>query len=328
MSDVAKAADVSKTTVSLVLNHVLEARIPDATRAHVFRVARELGYVSLPSTFNRDGSRTSVIGVLINEISAAYPINLLEDLQTAAEARNSRIVIQMTGGTPERERAALVDFRNYGVKGVIYAMSFNAMVTPAIELDMFRHVFVNCQREDGRGHAIVGDSRSGGYAAARHLIERGCRRIATITGDPWQVDTRERLQGFETALAEVNLSPFAVDPGAWNYGHARELTGRWLCETRPPDAIFCHNDFMARGALSALPGSAITCPKDILIIGYDDREVAAWPSPTLSTITLPHAEMAELALEALSGDGEIESARRFVEGELIARESTQRHTPE
>ncbi|AJY44616.1 LacI family DNA-binding transcriptional regulator [Martelella endophytica] len=324
MSDVAKAADVSKTTVSLVLNHVAEARIPDATRAHVFRTARELGYVSLPSTLNRDGERQTLHGLLINEISAAYPINLLDDLQTAAEARGAELILQMTGGSPEREREALMRFRDFGVSSVIYAMSFRAEVTPTIELDMFRHVFVNCRREDGRGTAVVTSGHRGGHAATRHLLEAGATRIAAITGDPWQVETRERQEGFTAALAEAGHAPFAVEAGAWSYGHAREIALAWLGSDTRPDAIFCHNDFMARGAVSAIQAAGLSCPGDILVAGYDDREVSAWPAPTLTTVTLPFTEMAERALECLSADGEIAEETHIVAGELIVRESTSR----
>ena len=131
MVDIARAAEVSQTTVSLVLNQVEGIRIAEDTRHRVLSVARELGYEPAPAlrAFGRAG--TKLFGVVIDEISAAYPSNMIDGLQSAAEAGATELIIQITGGREDRETAALENFARLGVCGVIYATTFTRVVQPS-----------------------------------------------------------------------------------------------------------------------------------------------------------------------------------------------------
>lgn len=322
MVDVARAANVSRTTVSLVLNGIPGVRIAEATRQRVLQVARELGYSPGPLIENLDPTRKRLFGVLINEISAAYPIDLIYGLQNWADAHGLQIVIQVTDSAADHEIAALENFARFGVEGIVYANTFTAIVSPPASLGNFRHVLLNCRREDSGGFAVLPAERHGGMLAADHLIEIGRRRIATITGDPWQLASIDRLAGYHRSLnrAGLNRGPQFERTSDWGHASGQAAARELLSLSEPPDALFCHNDIVARGAMAAAHEMGLKVPEDLAIIGYDDREFAR--DLGISSVTLPLAEMGERALAELAGDSELADKTVTVQGRLVARMST------
>ncbi|WIY53565.1 LacI family DNA-binding transcriptional regulator [Devosia sp. YIM 151766] len=322
MVDIAKAANVSRTAVSLILNGVAGVRIAEATRQRVLTVARELGYKPGPSLRDLGPDEPRLFGVLINEISSAYPIDLLYGLQSWADAQGVQILIQVSDGASDHEMAALDNFDRFGVSGVIYASTFSTIASPPQALSHFRHILLNCRREDRSGTAVLPAERHGGALAAQHLIDSGRRRIATITGDPWQFASRERLAGYHRALnkAGLNLGEAYEETSDWGHASGYAAARRLLDLPAPPDAIFCHNDIVARGAIAAAREAGLTIGDDLAIIGYDDREFAK--DLGITSITLPFAEMAERAMSEIAGTGRLADRTLSITGKLIPRAST------
>ncbi|MHA6689097.1 LacI family DNA-binding transcriptional regulator [Devosia sp. A449] len=324
MVDIARAANVSRTAVSLILNQVPGMRIAEATRQRVLQVARELGYDPGPRLEELSQENQRLFGLLINEISSAYPIDLVYGLQNWADAQGVQIIIQVTDGVLDRESAALDNFARFGVESVVYASSFSALATPPDGLHAFRHVLLNCRREDGTGLAVLPAERHGGSVATQHLLDIGCKRIATITGDPWQFASKERLAGYRRTLNKAGLNLGKAYEAASDWGHATGYhAARQLFElAEPPDAIFGQNDIIVRGILAAAQEAGLRVPQDLALVGYDDREFAK--DLQISTVTLPHAEMAERALVDLASGGELGDKTLFIAGELIERATTQK----
>jgi LacI family transcriptional regulator len=296
MVDIARAADVSRTSVSLILNQVPGVRIAEATRQRVLQVARDLGYTPGPALSALDPDRKRVYGVLINEISSAYPVDLIYGMQNWADAQGIQLLIQVSDGVADHEMAALDLFERIGVAGVVYASTFSAIVSPA--------------------------ERHGGGLAAQHLIELGRKRIATIVGDPWQFASRERLAGYHRDLNKAGLNLGAQYEEVSDWGHASGYAAamRLLSLPEPPDAIFCHNDIIARGALQAASEMGLNVPSDLAIVGYDDREFAK--DMGISSITLPYLEMAEKALSELVDGKPLSDRVLSISGRLLQRAST------
>lgn len=323
MIDVARHAQVSQTTVSLVLNNIAGVRIAEKTRQHVIDTARRLGYTPGPMLHDLDADGPSIVGVLINEISAAYPIDIVDGLHVAARGQAMQLAIFVTDGVVEREAAALRSLRRLGAGSVIYANTFTAGVHPTEELQDFRHVYVNCFRNDGGGVAVIPGERAAGFAAARYLIQTGCTRLATITGDSWHSSAQRRLSGFRRGAKSggLSLDPACVKYGDWQHRRGREAMLELLALRDPPDGVFCQNDMLGRGALSAIAESGLKAPEDIAILGFDDREFAK--DIGLSTMLLPHAAMAERAMTILSDDRRLDApATISIRCHLIPRATT------
>jgi LacI family transcriptional regulator len=306
MIDVARRAGVSQTTVSLVLNNIAGIRIAETTREHVIETARILGYSPGPLLHELEAEHVPIIGVLINEISSAYPIDIIDGLHVSARAAAMQLAVFVTDGVVEREAEALKSLRRLGVENVIYANTFTAAVHPSEDLREFRHVYVNCFRNDGSGTAVIPGERAAGFAAAQYLIHTGCRRLATITGDDWHSSAQRRLSGFRRGAKAggLSLEPAYIKHCDWGHRRGREAMMELLALPEPPDAVFCQNDMLARGALAAINEAGLRAPDDISVLGLDDREFAR--DLGLSTMLLPHAEMAERAISILTSPRQLD----------------------
>ena len=162
-------------------------------------------------------------------------------------------------------------------------------------------VLLNCYVPDHSLAAVVPGELLGGYVATLHLIRAGHRRIAHIHGQSWTDPARDRLRGYRRALAEHDIlyDPALVLPGNWEPPTGYEHTMTLMDLPDPPTAIFLSNDMMAVGAYDALKERGLRIPEDVSVVGYDDREIAQFMRPALTTVVLPHYEMGLQAAEAL-----------------------------
>lgn len=304
MSDVARAANVSQPSVSLVLNRVVGARISDATRQRVLNAAREIGY-ELPGT-RRQATRATernVIACLMDEISTSpHPVLCLDGIRDAAWEAGFLLAVHVTRSNPELEATTIETIRrDPAILGVIYTTTFTRQVTPPAALNGLATVLLNCYGNDKRLSSIVPSEVVGGFSATQYLISRGHTRIGFINGEPWMDAAADRLKGYRRALAVADI-PFDQElmrNGDWLPLSGYQLALELLLKPTRPSAIFCANDRMAAGALEAARESGLRVPEDVSIMGYDDHEVARYTHPPLSTLVLPNYEMGRRAAELL-----------------------------
>ena len=180
------------------------------------------------------------------------------------------------------------------------------------------------QQKSHRIHSVAIDDIQGGQLATQHLIAQGHRVIGYVGGPPDHAASRDRLTGYQRALAEANI-PF--DPALVLSGSGRadggEAVTQLLTRAPAPTAFFCYNDMTAIGALRALKQCGRRVPADISLVGYDDIPFASYVDPPLTTIHQPKDEMGRLAtqmlLDLLSGK---KVANVMSPGRLVVREST------
>jgi len=187
-------------------------------------------------------------------------------------------------------------------------------------------VLLNCAVRDHSLLSVVPGELLGGYAATLHLIHAGHRRIAHIHGQSWTDPSRDRLKGYRRALAEHDIlfEPALVRPGNWAPPTGYQQTQALMDLDDPPTAIFVANDMMAVGCYDALKERGLRIPEDVSVVGYDDREIAQFMRPPLTTVVLPHYEMGLQATATLI-DGLVRTEGRQpqikVECTLVDRES-------
>lgn len=303
MDDVARAAGVSRTTVSLVLNEKPGTGIPAGTRDRVRAAAAELGYRPNALAAGLRRSVTDTIG-LVSDVVATTPFagEMLRGAQEAAWAARKLITVVNTEGDPEIERAGIAEILARRMEGILYAtMYYQVIERPAIPAEI-PVVLLDARLADASLPSVVPDDHAGGRAAVAHLVDAGHRRIGMVQDEAGVPAAVERLQGYREVLAEAGI-PF--DPGLLAFGQgnagggeaaAAELLGR----PERPTAIFCFNDRMAMGAYRAARRLGLTIPGDLSVVGYDDHEViAAWVDPPLTTVRLPHREMGRWGMEHL-----------------------------
>ncbi len=304
MTDVARIAGVSQSSVSLVLNEMTGARISQATRNRVIEAARQVGY-ALPAarrTPQQNVTRTT-IAYLIDEISTSpHPVVNMDGARDAGWEAGLLVATHVTRSNAELESATIRAIKqDPSVMGVIYSTIFTREVVLPPALDGVPTVLLNCYTKDRRHYSVVPAEVSGGFAATQYLIERGHRRIAFINGEAWMDAAADRLRGYRQALATADI-PFdrtLVLNGDWlplaGYHNTLELLRR----PKRPTAIFCANDLMAVGALEAAAEQGLSVPEDVSIMGYDDQELARYTHPPLTSLVLPNYEMGRRAAEVL-----------------------------
>lgn len=302
MKDVARAAGVSQSTVSFVLNGAEEMRIGAETRTRVMAVAADLGY--RPRSAGRPPAPGTyrVLGVMVDEIATSpFAAISIEAMQEAAWSAGIMLEIVMTGGDRGYEAAALRKWAADRVQGVVYGSILTRRVVPPRGLSRHRAVLLNCYDAEGRYPSIVPAERRGGEAATRALVEAGHRRIAFVSGEPWMEASSQRQEGYERALLQAGRSvdPELIAEGNFMPSGGRVATQRLMAGSVPPDAIFCANDLMALGCYEALRELGLGIGSDVAVIGYDDQEIAQHVDPPLSTVLLPHREMGALAVDIL-----------------------------
>ncbi|MFG2377715.1 LacI family DNA-binding transcriptional regulator [Streptomyces sp. NPDC048504] len=303
--DVARIAGVSHTAVSFVFNGRAEGNLSPATQERIRQAAAQLGYRPDPVARGLRRRRTAVIGLVTDEIaSSPFAGRLLRGAMETAWDRDHLVLTVDSGGDPAKEDAAVAELLDRRVDGIIYAaMSLRRVRVPE-GLHRTHSVLANCLPEDDSLPAVVPAERAGGRTAARLLLAAGHRRLAVIGGLD-DIASVERTRGFRDALRAEGVTV----PAEWivrgggeiSAGHAGAL--RLLDGVEPglrPTGVLCYNDRVAAGVLHAATRLGIDVPADLSVVGYDDQEhMAAFLTPPLTSIALPHRAMGEAAARLL-----------------------------
>jgi LacI family transcriptional regulator len=135
----------------------------------------------------------------------------------------------------------------------------------------------------------------------RHLLDHGHRRVAIIKGIEENYDAQERLRGYRAALESVSAEKHETleFPGSFSETSGYEAARRLLALSPRPTALFASNDSMAIGALSALRDAGVDIPGDIALAGFDDIPIAAYLSPSLTSVHLDISNLGALAIRTL-----------------------------
>jgi LacI family transcriptional regulator len=157
---------------------------------------------------------------------------------------------------------------------------------------------------------VTADNVGGARAAAELLIELGHARIGAILGPEDTSTARDRETGFRSALAEAGIALPSRHIVRRDFDHDSGRAGldALLDTDDPPTAVFCANDHIAVGALNRALERRVAVPDDLAVVGFDDLDIAAWPSFGLTTVHNPVREMAQRAaamlVELVDGGGD------------------------
>lgn len=321
MRDVARAAGVSISTVSRILDERLPASRSDSAEK-VRRTAMELGYRRdfVASSLRRGG--TGTLGILVPRLTDTVTAMLFEEIAIAASRRGCFAIVATSGDDPYQERQSVESLLDRRVDGLILSTCRLHDPLPQ-ELRKREIPHVLALRTDGISPSSVGDDDLGGYLATRHLIDLGHTHIGIIGGPDFASNALNRRQGFERAMQEAGLpirkawccsSDFNVQSG--------EEQGMLLLSSSPrPTAIFAVNDEIAIGVIAAAHHLGITIGHDLSLVGYNDIPLVSRLPVTLTSVRTPFEHIATNAVEMLI-NGVERTLIRTVIPSLIPRKST------
>jgi LacI family transcriptional regulator len=299
MADVGRLAGVSSSTVSFVLNENSGQTISNRTRKRVLEAVATLDYRPNRTARGLRTRRTATIGLVTDEIAAEpFAGAIILGAHEVVWAHGSLLLVVNTTRDGRTVREVIDELVDRPVDAILFAvMGARRMVLPDA-LKGVPSLLVNGYTAGNLMPAVLPDEVAGGRSAAQLLLAAGHRRIAYLTGRAESWATRARLRGFQAAIedAGLNAGDQVIRAGNYRVDSGYELTRQLLTEPGLPTAIMCGNDRMAVGAYLALAEAGLRIPEDISVVGYDDQaDLAARVNPPLSTVRLPHYQMARWA---------------------------------
>ncbi|MBE1875630.1 LacI family DNA-binding transcriptional regulator [Myceligenerans sp. TRM 65318] len=302
LDDVARAAGVSRSTASRAINGGLRVS-PEAQAAVDDAVAR-LGYSPNRAARSLVTRRTDSIALVMPEpderiFTDPFLAATLRGVSAGLAGTDLQLVLLLA--RPGERPGHMARYLGSGhVDGVIVTSHHRGdRLEPELAGGPLPAVFVGRPFEDDGLRWVDVDNVDGGRLATRRLLERGCRRIATITGPLDMTSGVDRLSGWRAEMRAAGLPDDAVVEGDFTIAGGTEATQRLLDEHPDVDAIFAASDLMAEGALRALAARGLSVPGDVAVVGFDDLGVAASTTPRLTTLRNPAVEMVNAATSTL-----------------------------
>lgn len=303
--DVARVANVSLATVSLVLNgRAQHHRLSEATEARVRSAAASLGYAPNHAARSLRRQRTNTLTFMTTDLGNRY----FAEVATAADeaARERGYVVNIVAARGVDAEAAAIERLHAGASDGLVVHGGSDRVTAALAGIVRRGMACVVLQDPGAAGTtpcVRVDIAQGGLLATRHLLALGHRRIAHITDQRMlgQI-VNERLQGYHQALEEAGIpfDPTCVIAGENSFAGGDAAMRALLA--RPgahPSAVFVFNDQMAIGGLHAIAALGMRVPQDMAVVGFDGTDLGAVSIPELTTIDHPRRELGRLATMAL-----------------------------
>jgi len=324
-ADVAAAAGVSQTTVSLVLNG-RSGHVSEATREKVLVTAASLGYHLNASARQLASGVTHTLGLVVRQSSDqiagdAFLAAMLRGLASVARTAGYRVVVEPLGpqdGTYE---------------GLLRAQQVDALVVSGPRVDdeeLVRlvddgfPVVIHGSRPDLHVPSVDVDNEAGARLAVEHLIALGHRRIACVIFDLSYTAARERLAGYRAALraAGIEPDPDLIAETGYRAAEARGVAAE-LLDRQDFTAVFAAADLTAAAVMGAIRATNRRIPHDISLVGFDDIPLAEFLDPPLTTIRVPAGEVGEAVGRALLDRlaGNLQPVRTILPVQLITRSS-------
>jgi LacI family transcriptional regulator len=328
LSDVAERAGVSLATASRVINGGTRAVSPHY-RDRVLVAAADLGYTPNAHAQAMARGRSKMIGLVVHDIADPYFSAIAAGAISLAGSRGL-LVLGNTLHNPDYEFEYVSTMRAQRAQALILVGSRTTDVEHTRRLAEEVAEFIEgggrvaAVSQDTLGaDTVLPENREGAYALAEALIAAGHRRLAVLGGPASLLTARDRVAGFQDALAEKGLEPPAVIEGAFTRDGGYTAMGELLARPDYPRCVFAVNDVMAIGAMAALRERGLRVPGDVAVAGFDDIPTLRDVAPSLTTVRLPLAEMGHLAASMVVDDEPRTSPRvARIAGEVVLRDST------
>ena len=325
MIDVARAAGVSPSTVSRILNS--SAGVAPEKRAAVDAAIRELDFRPNASARSLKTGTTMTIGVVVQDLESLFFTRVLSGVEQRLSA-GGYVPVTVSGGwnaTREAERIRVLMDRR--IDGLVVVCGH---IADAVLAEFARRrpiALVGRELAAPRMASKWLDQVQVGYIATQHLLQLGHRRIAHLGGPLDQLDAVQREAGWRRALREAGIEP---DPRLVVQSDFTETGGllamQRLLDGAPPfTAVFAANDQSAYGASVALYRRGVRVPDNLSLIGVDDLRASSFVTPALTTVRQPLHEIGRYAAEALLHMlGQCDAPADVPPLELVIRETTKR----
>lgn len=329
ITDVAREAQCSPMTVSRVING--EENVREDTLQKVLGAIAKLNYVPNRAARSLAAGSQLRIALLFANPSASYLSEFLMGALQEASRRDIHLMVQACENTAEAQ-GVIRKLREGGIEGFILPPP---LCDDQSVLDLIRSsggiaVALGPGRASGSHGAVLIDEFQAAYDMTRHIIGLGHERIGFIIGNPDQVASGQRLEGYRKAMTDAGLAidESLIAQGQFTYRSGMLAAERLLGAAHRPTAIFASSDAMAAAAIAMAHRRGLDVPGDITVCGFDDTELASSIWPELTTIRQPIRAMTAEAVAMIArihrqkpGAARAEAEQRTLAHQLIRRNS-------
>lgn len=298
--DIAKAVNLSKTTVSMVLNSK-PINVSDETKSKIFKAAQDLNYIPNSLARSLSTKKSYTIGFIIPDIQNPFFSEMAKAIEIEAEKYGYSMILCNSFNSGKKEQEYITLLISKLVDGVIMVPSGEK--NKGIELLKSNKVpFVLADRmvygKDGI-NGVFCDNENGIKLGVEYLIKKGHKNIAFVAGNQKGI-SNTRLEYFKEIAKKYEIfNKDLIEAENFSMEGGIEATDILINKKINIDAIFYSSDVMAIGGMKYLLRNGYKIPKDISILGYDNIGISSFIEPELTTIAQPIYNMGEKAFELL-----------------------------
>lgn len=300
IKDLAKAAGVSVTTVSQILNGK-GARFSQATQDRVHALKKQLNYVPDFNARNLILHSSKTVGVLVPNIGNPFFSSFVRGIQEVFRQKEYMPLVFSASHEVELERYYLSRLVERSVDGLIIASSSITAETidEILKPNAIPYLLFDQNQTHDHEDRVSVDDYAGGQLAAAHLAQLGHRRIVMYMPTEPTENVQNRLAGFKAGLAAAGIAfdEEAIVKTTLSKRGGYEQTAAVLAHQ--PTAVFCANDELAIGLYRGLQERGVRVPADLSVVGFDDIDLAEYVTPQLTTVHQPINQLGQQAATLL-----------------------------
>lgn len=302
-TDVARYAGVSTAVVSYVINNGPRPVAPQ-TAERVRAAIKALNYhPNLNAQSLRRGS-SKTLGLALIDSYNPFFLDLMHEVDDAAREQGYRLLTTDLHNRADQEQEFVQDLVNRQVEGLILMGSIQREreLTELLD-DAIPTVFLDAPGPITGQNTIGIDAQGGTVAAIEHLTkDHSCKTIALILGTTQSASVDPRELAWHRSIETFNCRSGGIYIGDWSPAGGYQAVQKLLAAGPLPDAIFVSSDAQAIGALAALHDAHLEIPKDCAVIAFDGTRAGQYTWPALTSVHQPTAEMAQKAVQLVTGD--------------------------
>jgi LacI family transcriptional regulator, sucrose operon repressor len=297
IKDVAALSGVTVTTVSRMLNG--RGYVSEKTKEKIRKVMKDLHYQPNEIARSLSKKQTSVIGLIVPSASNPFFSKIIDAVEHHASKHKYKLLLCNSNLELKKE----IDYF-----GMLNANKVSGVIVASRTQDLHQHIrydapVISIDRIiSSQIPAICSDNYQGGVLAAEHLIAKGCKKLAHISGSSFlNMDANKRYFGFREVCEKHGIPHIVIDASEEQFQsmHYGEIIDALLDSHPDLDGIFTSNDILAAQVIQACYYRKISIPEQMKIVGYDDIDLCTIFTPPITTIHQPVDDICQYAVESI-----------------------------
>jgi len=330
IKDVAKAANVSIATVSLVLHN--NERISSETKRRVLKRIKQLHYHPSRSARGLVSRKTGNIGFIVTEEhflrTESFYTRVFLGTEFEAREKDNYVLLATISSSFKKGDPLPRFILERNADGILIVGKVPEAFIESIKKYNMPILFIDYLPPNGDFPSVLVDNERGGMLATEYLINSGHQNIAFIGGEISHQSIMERLRGYKLALEKANINNgnglVVTNDEYLSRQNGYRSAEKLFIQNKNVTAIFASNNATAIGVIQYLKDNNLNIPNDISLIGFDDVEADIMIDPPLTTIRVPKVKMGTEAVQLLLNiiKTETTTAKKIIVPiELVVRES-------